>query len=626
MKNIVLKILISFFLVIVVTACGGGGSSSSSNKPNDSALNPSNVTEIPKETLETLQSEISGIVGPNSIIGGVVTIKDEFDTILATTTTDQDSSYKIKAIDYTGPIKLALTCKKTSIIKDESGKKISCQDFNPMYALLANYSPKDGSKTINITPLTTLAYKTAEDRFGDFSEKSAKEANDIITKLFPNIDILEGNPSSEIYNEAIKKILNPDFIIPNPDEMIPFLVNYKKNRDLDINQQDLQDVKNLVREIREQSHILYNLTPKKALTTPNFDYSYLKTEITGTIPIYEYITQNSINGLLSIRDAKANKQNETSGIFTREDEEMQIVFSKTSNKVYSSNTQQQEQWNYRISSDSGSIWEGVITFTPELNDNSLKNGTISINGEIPLAKKSFTKKYQDSLEVDIDAIFSTKNDKTDLKIKGFTKADNKYLQIAEIIFIDNSSFDVEFKDDKEKYTIELLPNFIDIRATNSKHGLDGKLLFNQNEKLITFNGTLISNATDSIYEGTIKISDINNLKGIETRGNLELINISRKYKISSIAKEDSENFHTLDLDYSYLNKEVHVSLTKSIEKDHTIWETNVKDETETYLHAQLKDKELTGKITKNGKTLGVVFSFYGLPVVVYADKDIALLF
>ena len=296
------------------------------------------------------------------------------------------------------------------------------------------------------------------------------------------------------------------------------------------------------------------------------------------------------------------------------------------NKIYFANTQQQEQWDYRIISDNGNIWEGVVTFSPELNDDSLKNSTISINGELPLAKKSFTKKHQDVLEVNIDATFSTQNEKTDLKIKGFTKADNKYLQVAEMIFIDNSLFDVTFKENTEKPTIKLSPNFIDVRATNSRHGLDGKLLFDQNEKSITFNGTLISNVTDSIYEGMIKISDRDDLKSIETKGNLELINISRKYKISSIGKEDSENFHTLDLDYSYLNKEVHISLTKSIEKDHTIWETNIKDETETYLHAQLKGKELSGKIIKNGKTLGVIFSFYGLPVVVYADGDIALLF
>ncbi len=624
MKNIVFKFLISSFLVIVVSACGGGGSGSSkSNTP----LSPSNVSEMPKEAVQTLQDGISGIVGPNSIVDGIVTIKDEFGNILAQTTTDQNSAYKIDALDYTGPLSLALTCQKTSIIKDKSGKLTPCSQFNPMYALVSDYSPKDGSKTVNITPLTTLAYETAQDVFGDFSKNSTEQANEVISKLFPMLNPLEEDPSSDTYDEAITKILNPDFEIPRPEKMIPFLLNHKKDRDASINQQDLQDVKNLVREIREQSHILYNLTPQKALTTPNFDYTYLKTEIVDTIiPIYEYVTTNSINGLLTIQEAKANNQDEIADIFVREDEEMQIIFSKTSNKIYFSNNQQQEQWDYKIISNNGNVWSGVITFTPALNDNSLRNSTISINGELPLAKKSLTKRHQDSIEVDLDAIFSTQGENTDLKIKGFTKIDNRYLQVSEIVFIDNSSFDITFNNNQEKTTVDLSPNFIDIRATNSRHGLDGRLLFSQDNKTITFNGTLVSNLTDSIYEGMIKVSEKNNLQSIETKGNLELINISRKYKISSIGKEDSENFNTLDLDYSYLNKEVHISLTKSIEEDQTTWETNIKDETDTYLHAKLEGKELSGKITKNGKTLGVIFSFYGLPVVVYADGDIALLF
>ncbi len=624
MKNIVLKFLISSFLVMLISACGGGsGSSSKSNTP----LSPSNISEMPKEAVQTLQSGISGIVGPNTVIDGIVTIKDEFGNILAQTTTDQNSAYKIDALDYTGPLSLALTCQKTSIIKDKSGNLIPCSQFNPMYALISDYSPKDGSKVVNITPVTTLTYETAQDLFGDLSKSSTEQANKVITELFPMLNPLEEDPSSDTYDEAITKILNPDFEIPRPDKMIPFLFKYKKNRDANINLEDLQDVKNLVREIREQSHILYNLTPKKALTTPTLDYTYLKTEVANRIlPIYEYITQNSINGLLTIKDAKGSNQDEIESVFIREDEEMQILFSKTSNKIYFANNQRQEQWDYKIISNNGNIWEGVITFSPELNDNSLKNSTISINGELPLAQKNSTKRHQDNLEVDIDAIFSTQNEKTDLKIKGFTKVDNKYLQVSEIVFIDNSSFDMRVNNNQEKATVDLSPNFIDIRATNSRHGLDGRLLFSQNNKIITFNGTLVSNLTDSIYEGMIKVSEKNNLQSIETKGNLELINISRKYKISSIGKEDSENFNTLDLDYSYLNKEVHISLTKSIEKNQTIWETNIKDETETYLHAKLEGKELTGKITKNSKTLGVIFSFYGLPVVVYADGDISLLF
>ena len=189
-----------------------------------------------------------------------------------------------------------------------------------------------------------------------------------------------------------------------------------------------------------------------------------------------------------------------------------------------------------------------------------------------------------------------------------------------------TSSSIVLENDKEKPISHLSPNFIDIRATNNRYGLDGRLLFKPNREAVTFNGTLVSNLTDSVYEGVIEISNKDDFKSIETKGNLELINISRKYKISSIGKEDSNNFNTLDLDYSYLNKDVHISLTKSIEDTQTNWEINIKDETETYLHAQLKGEELSGKITKNGKTLGVIFSFYGLPVVVYADKDISLLF
>ncbi len=622
MKNIVIKFLISSSLVLVISGCGGGGSS---NSKQNTPLNPSNIKNIPKEATKTIQNSISGIVGPNSIVNGIVTIKDEFGKTLATTTTDQNSAYTLDNLDYTGAINLVLTCQKSSIIKDESGKEISCKDFSPMYALISDYSSKDGSKNINITPVTTLAYHTAEDMFGDLSKESADQANTIINKLFPDLNILEDNPSTETYSQAITKILKPDFEIPRPDKVVPFFRNYKDSRDVDINDQDLLDVKNLAREIREQANILYNLTPKKVITTPRFDFSYLKAEVVDSnIPIYEYITQNSINGVLAIREAKSNNQDEITDIFKREDEEMQITFSKSDNKAYFTNSDQNEKWNYKIISNSGDTWEGSIIFSPKLNDTFLSNGIISLNGELPLAKKD--KRHQDNLEVDLSTIFSKKNQKFDMKIKGFTKVDNKYLQVSEIIFIDNSSFNISFKENNNKSKIELFPNFIDLRATSSKYGVNGRFIFNLDKQSIKFNGTLISNLTDSIYEGEIKISKANTLKSIETKGNFELINIARKYKISSISKEDSEDFKTLDLDYSYLNKEVHVSLTKSIEDDQTIWETNIKDETETYLHAQLKGEELSGKIIKNERTLGVIFSFYGMPVVVYADGDISLLF
>lgn len=563
---------------------------------------------------------ISGISSSNIVMGGIVTIKDEFGKILAQTTTDENGEYNIDVLDYEGAINLALTCNKTSIIKTDKGEQISCNDFNPMYALVPNYSPADTTKIINITPLTTLVYESSRDIWGDLSTKSANEATQTVSKLFPDINLLEDNPSSTTYSEAVTKILKPEFKITPLKKIIPFLVENRENRDININQEDLHDVKNLVNEIREQSHVLYNLTPTQELITPHFDYTYIQIEIEESIlPIYQYMIQNSINTTFRIEEAIKNNQEEIIDTFLREDEEMQILLSK--NNTHG----EQEQWSYKINSDNGDTWEGEITFNRELNLELKQNGYITISGSYPLPKKSWIKKYQDNLEIEGTTIVSTKNGKTNLKLKGFTRIESKYLQISNIIMIDNSSFDLIDKSKKNPfYTIS--PNFIDIRATNNRYGLDGKLLFKENEEKTIFNGTLVNNITDSVYEGSIEISDKNNFKSIENRGNLELINISRNYTISSISKTNPNNFYTLDLDYTYSNKEVHISFTKEQEEDKKIWEVNLKDETQTYLHMDIKEEEFSGKITKEGKTLGVIFSFYGLPIVVYADKDIALLF
>lgn len=154
-------------LALIATACSGGGGGSSSQKATSTATSAT----APAETTSSAGTyTIGGSIGDGPIVNADVVVRDASGSVVATGVSDAYANY---ALDIPAAASRPLTLHVTGgidLVTDRGA------DFELVALLNA-----PGVQTVNVSPLTTLAVKTAQCR-GDTTEAGLNEVWDDLSR------------------------------------------------------------------------------------------------------------------------------------------------------------------------------------------------------------------------------------------------------------------------------------------------------------------------------------------------------------------------------------------------------------------------------------------------------------
>jgi len=187
-------ITLSLIAALAFTACGGGGGGGSENNPGTPSPTPTPQQPTPEPTIST---QVSGVVAKGIVSNGIVRIYPlnggsvDFNTVLATASTDANGHYTAALTDYDGgPLYIQITAREdgsTGMRCDLSegcdgtpfGSEFSITDID--FALDAVVPGFTGnSLSSNVSTLSSTAAKLALNQLASTTDTSARAVNQLI--------------------------------------------------------------------------------------------------------------------------------------------------------------------------------------------------------------------------------------------------------------------------------------------------------------------------------------------------------------------------------------------------------------------------------------------------------------
>ncbi|MFQ5454781.1 MAG: FG-GAP-like repeat-containing protein [Nitrospirota bacterium] len=197
-RHIPLYLIVLLCAVLFLSGCGGcGRKKGSSNSSNEGQNSSNGQTAVAK-------SVVSGIAVKGVIRFGRVELfsldENGGGSLIATTFTDsQTGIYSFEEIDETGSLRVIV--REGNYEDEASGENIILEDGDMMTAFIPSLSP--GATTIvNITPITTMAARLAENLSGGITPSNIEKANRLINRFFGISDILSVTPINTLNEDG----------------------------------------------------------------------------------------------------------------------------------------------------------------------------------------------------------------------------------------------------------------------------------------------------------------------------------------------------------------------------------------------------------------------------------------
>jgi len=468
MKTKIVISTIAACALVNLVGCGGGSSSSS-------------VEE---------NSKISGVAVDDLILNGIVTVADETDKTLAIGRTSKiDGSYTVD-LSYQGAIVVSVSCDENStMFNPDTNITSKCSDDVVLHSMV-NLNGTDAPVSVNISPLTEVAYTRAlAIGDGNLTQESMESARNQVALAF-GIDPISTNPiTNTTYNSIIGAIhtvaddkstsvmdvtyaLSESFkdgVIENTEEGISDIVEAIKENNISTpisdnngsivlpenpaSMDDLAEAKDFVKELRTQVDTVKDFVDNEAV---NIDKAFNNMAI--NIEYIDRIT-NDIAGLIG--DMVDNDLDSISDIHLSQDRTISIQ-------------EADEKWSYIIKEGDMS-WSGYVSFSDSLigddsEDEIFQTQTLSfiVDGELPLDETNTKDKQIVNLDIKTN-ITANKGATATIKGKIDTNGD-----VLEIKTADLELAYVEGEDAEPQFNYVKL-NKLDVEGKAGGYTVDGVL-------------------------------------------------------------------------------------------------------------------------------------------------------